>query len=173
MRRLLMTIDVKRLPIMRVHTSAMPLNMPEAQATMIEPVVPPAVTGWLLFLCLLLTLVSPANTLYRLLTHTLPSLFGEHRARSIFLSSVYCVVSTALVVLSFIAGLKLWLVRAGAVRFAPALALDLPDREFRVFWFVGSHRKTPNVPQPRCHGVVSRRGADRIVCALVLLLGAL
>jgi hypothetical protein len=96
----------------------MPLNTPETQATTIEPTVSPAVTGWLLFLCLLLTLVFPATTLYRVLTHTLPSLFGEHSARSIFLLSVYCAVSSALAVLSFIAGLKLWLVRPGAVRFA-------------------------------------------------------
>ena len=151
----------------------MPLDTLETQATKIEPTVPPAVTGWLLFLCLLLTLAFPATTLYRVLTHTLPSLFGEHSARSIFLLSVYCVVSSALAVLSFIAGLKLWLVMPCAVRFARRWLWTYLDRECRVVWFMGSHPKTSDVPQPRRDGVVSRRGADRIVYALVLLLGAL
>jgi hypothetical protein len=54
-----------------------------------------------------------------------------------------------------------------------ALAMGLPDYASRIFWFVGSHRKTVNLSQPRRDGVESRRGPDRIVCALVLLLGAL
>jgi len=83
-----------------------------------EPTVPPAVVGWLLFLCILLTFVFPATTLYRILVQTLPSLLGEHNPRSIFLLTVYCVVSGGLAVFSVIAGLKLWLVRPGAVRFA-------------------------------------------------------
>ena len=99
------------------RTSAISLNTTETQATSIEPTVPPAVTGWLLFLCLLLTLVYPAATFYQVL-HTLPSLFGGHSPRFMFLLSVYCVLFAALAVLSFIAGLKLWLVRPDAVRFA-------------------------------------------------------
>ena len=93
-------------------------NTSENQAATIEPPAPPAVDGWLLLLCLLLTLVFPATALYHLVTHTLPSLSGEHSARSIFLLIVYCAVSSTLAVLSFIAGLKLWLVRPGAVTFA-------------------------------------------------------
>ena len=94
------------------------VNTSEAQAATIEPTVPPAVVGWLLFLCLLLTLVFPATTLYRILAHTLPSLLEENSPRSIFLLIVYCVVSAGLAVFSVIAGLKLWLVRPGAVTFA-------------------------------------------------------
>ena len=69
-------------------------------------------------MCLLLTLVYPATTLYHILTHTLPSLISGHRPAFIFLLSVYCVVFTALAVFSFVAGLKLWLVKPEAVRFA-------------------------------------------------------
>jgi hypothetical protein len=96
----------------------MPLNRTETQAASIEPTIPPAVTGWLLFLCLLLTLVYPATTLYYVLTDTLPSLVGAHSFSVIFLLSVYCVVFIVLAVFSLIAGVKLWLVRSDALRFA-------------------------------------------------------
>ena len=43
--------------------------------------------------------------------------FGGHRPRFILLLSVYCIVFSALAVLSFIAGMKLWLVRPDAIRF--------------------------------------------------------
>ena len=92
--------------------------MTEIQARHIEPTVPPAVTGWLLCLCLLLTLVYPATTLYHILAHTVPKLTAGHEPELIFLLSVYCVVFTALAVFSFIAGLKLWLIKPYAVGFA-------------------------------------------------------
>ena len=101
---------------MALGTSAMSLNT--TQATRIEPTVPPAVTGWLLFLCISLTLVYPTNALYHILMYTLPSLIRGHRSAFIFLLSVYCVAFSALAVFSFIAGLKLWLVKSNAVRFA-------------------------------------------------------
>lgn len=82
------------------------------------PTVPPAVTGWLLCLCLLLTFVYPARTLYHILAHTLPALVTGHGFKLIFLLSVYSIVFISLAVLSFIAGLKLWLVKPGAVGFA-------------------------------------------------------
>ena len=74
--------------------------------------------GWLLFFCLILTFVYPATSLYHIVMHTVPSLFRGHGLSFIFLLSVYCLVFTVLAVFSFIAGLKLWLVKAEAVRFA-------------------------------------------------------
>ena len=109
----------------------MPLNATEAQATHIEPPVPPAVTGWLLFLCLLLTLVFHATALYHILTHTLPSLINGHSPGLTFLLSVYCAAFLGLAVLSFIAGLKLWLVRPDAVRFARRLSMTAEWRKRR------------------------------------------
>src|SRR6185437_4103194 len=95
----------------------MSLNTAETQVGRIEPPsVAPAVTGWLLYLCLLLTIVYPAMTLYHIVTHTLPSLFAGHSVRFIFLYSVYYLIFGALAVFSFVAGMKLWLVRPGAVR---------------------------------------------------------
>ena len=92
------------------------LNTAETQVVGIEPpTVPPAVTGWLLYVCLLLTFVYPLMALYHIVTHTLPSLFAGHSVRFIFLFSVYCIVFTALAVFSFVAGIKLWLV-SGAAR---------------------------------------------------------
>ena len=96
----------------------MSLNSTEPQATRLEPSITPAVTGWLLCFCLVLTLVYPASTLYHILTYTLPSLFRGHSPKFIFLLSVYCVVFTTLAALSFVAGLRLWLVKPDAVRFA-------------------------------------------------------
>jgi hypothetical protein len=117
MNRLCTTLDGKPLQSC-ASLSATLVNTSEPRAATIEPTVPPAVVGWLLFLCIILTLVFPATTLYRILAQTLPSLLGEQSPRSIFLLIVYCVVSAGLAVLSVIAGLKLWLVRPGAVRFA-------------------------------------------------------
>lgn len=93
----------------------MSLNTAETKPTSIEPTIPPAVTGWLLFLCVVLTLLYPAINLHHL-TYTVP-LIIRYPGFPIFLLS-NCVVFTALAVFSFLAGLKLWLVRPGAVRFA-------------------------------------------------------
>ena len=94
------------------------VNTAETQAVSIEPTASEGVTGWLLCLCLLLTFVYPARTLYHILAYTLPTLFSGHGFKLIFLLSVYSIVFISLAVLSFIAGLKLWLVRPGAVIFA-------------------------------------------------------
>ena len=85
----------KQLQSWAFRTSAMSLNTTGTQGARSEPTVPPAVTGWLLFLCLLLTLVYPATTLYHILTHTLPSLISGHRPAFIFLLSVYCFFHSA------------------------------------------------------------------------------
>lgn len=86
-------------------------------ATRVEPI-QPAVAGWLLFFCLILTLMYPASNLYQIVTNTVPSLIREHSPALVSLLSIYCMIFTALAVFSVIAGLKLWLVRPGAVRFA-------------------------------------------------------
>jgi hypothetical protein len=122
----------------------MPLNTTETQATRIEPTVPPPVTGWLLLLCLLLVLVFPATTLYYILMHTLPSVINGHSPRFIFSLSVYCVVFFGLAVLSFIAGLKLWLVRPDAVRFAKRWLWTYLFTNFAYFGFWLAIAKRPN-----------------------------
>jgi hypothetical protein len=86
--------------------------------TQVEHPIQPAVTGWLLFFCLNLTLVFPATSLYQIVTQTVSSLIRGHNPKFVFLLAVYCVVFTVLAVFSFIAGLKLWLMKPEAVRFA-------------------------------------------------------
>jgi hypothetical protein len=88
------------------------------QAAQIRPAVPPAVTAWFLFLCLILTLAYPATSFYEILSHTVPSLIAGHSPTITLLLTVYCVLFTTLAVFSFVAGLKLWLVKPEAVRFA-------------------------------------------------------
>ena len=95
---------------------AMSLNTAETTPTSIEPTIPPAVRGWLLFLCVVLTILYPAINLHHILTYTVPLIIRYPGFSILMLSR--CVVWTALAVFSFLAGLKLWLVRPGAVRFA-------------------------------------------------------
>lgn len=77
------------------------------------------VTGWLLFLCLVLTFAYPASSLYSIFAYTIPRLVEVPRsAPAIVLLSIDSILVGALAVLSFIAGLKLWLVKPNAVRFA-------------------------------------------------------
>ena len=53
-----------------------------------------------------------------ILSHTVPSLIAGHSPTVTLLLTVYCVLFTTLAVFSFVAGLKLWLVKPEAVRFA-------------------------------------------------------
>jgi hypothetical protein len=40
--------------------------------------VPAEVSGWLLALCLILTIVFPATSLYRIISHTIPTAIAAH-----------------------------------------------------------------------------------------------
>jgi len=79
---------------------------------------PPEVGGWLLVLCLILTLVYPATSLFHIFSHTIPALVGSHSVSRVVLLSVYMILFASLAILSFLAGVKLWAVRPSAVRFA-------------------------------------------------------
>jgi hypothetical protein len=88
-----------------------------------HPLNPPSLTrpivGWLLWLCLMLTFVSPASVLYHIFSHTIPILVSPHTPiRNIPLFIIYPVLFIPVALFSFLAGLKLWLVRPGAVTFA-------------------------------------------------------
>lgn len=93
-------------------------NTAESQAVLSDQTVPPVVTGWLLFLSLILTFVYPTTTLYHILAHTVPSLIKDHNPAHAVLLSVYSIAFTTVAVLSFIGGFKLWLVKRDAVEFA-------------------------------------------------------
>jgi Protein of unknown function (DUF2569) len=78
---------------------------------------PGAVVGWLLVLCLVLTVMSPASILYSIIRDAITKL-NSHRATSIVLSGVYFVLFAAVAGYSITAGVKLWLLKPDAVRFA-------------------------------------------------------
>jgi hypothetical protein len=78
-----------------------------------------AVGGWLLVFCLVLTCVSPAAGLYYIFSHTIPTLMNPHTpVRMLPIFIIFPVLFIPIVVFGFFAGLKLWLVRPGAVSFA-------------------------------------------------------
>jgi hypothetical protein len=90
----------------------------KSQATPVEDQIPPGVTGWLFFFCVILTFLYPATSLYYIVTHTVPSLMGQHRFAFTLLLSIYCMAFSSIAVFSLVAGLKLWLVKPDAVKFA-------------------------------------------------------
>ncbi len=108
---------------------------PQLQSTS-DSRVPADVSGWLLALCLILTVVFPATSLYRIISHTIPTAIGAHTLNRIVLLSVYSLLFSALAVLSFMAGLRLWLVKPHAVGFARRFLLTymIANAAYFVFW---------------------------------------
>jgi hypothetical protein len=100
--------------------------------------VPVEISGWLLILCLILTVFFPATSLYRIVSHTIPTAVAAHALGRMLLLSVYSLLFSALAVLSFGAGLRLWLVRPHAVGFARRFLLTylITNVAYFVFWIV-------------------------------------
>jgi hypothetical protein len=88
-------------------------------------VVPGEVRGWLLVLCLILTFVNPANSLYHILSHTVPTIIAARALNRVYLLSVYTFVVSTLAVFSFVAGVGLWAVKPNAVAFAKRFLLTM------------------------------------------------
>lgn len=99
---------------------------------------PPDIGGWLLILCLILTVVYPATSLFHILWHTLPILFAARTPTRMILLTVYSLLFTCIAILSFLAGLKLWLVKPKAVRFAKKYWLTywIANVAYFAFWIV-------------------------------------
>ena len=108
---------------------------PQPQSTS-DSRVPADVSGWLLALCLILTVVFPATSLYRIISHTIPTAIAAHALNRIVLLSVYSLLFSALAVLSFMAGLRLWLVKPHAVGLARRFLLTylIANAAYFVFW---------------------------------------
>lgn len=98
--------------------------------------IPAEVSGWLLALCLILTIVFPSTSLYRIISHTIPTAITAHALNRKLLLSVYSLLFSALAVLSFMAGLRLWLVKPHAVGFARRFLLTylIANAGYFVFW---------------------------------------
>jgi hypothetical protein len=111
------------------------LDRVSPETTAFAPLVLPEISGWLLVLCLLLTLVSPAAGLYTIVWHVLPELLQVHRLPITVLSANHCVLFIPLAGFSFIAGMKLWRVKPGAVRFARSYLVSYLITNFAYFLF--------------------------------------
>jgi hypothetical protein len=109
---------------------------PQLQSPSDSSSVPAEVSGWLLALCLILTVVFPATSLYRIISHTIPTAIAAHTLNRILLLSVYSLLFSALAVLSFVAGLRLWLVKPHAVGFTRRFLLTylIANAVYFVFW---------------------------------------
>jgi hypothetical protein len=87
----------------------------EQRGAWIEPVLPKQVGGFLLVLCLLLTIAYPAQSLYFVFVDAVPRLSGAHSPNLRVLFSVYSLLFSVLAVFSGVAGFSLWSVKRGAV----------------------------------------------------------
>lgn len=98
--------------------------------------IPVEVSGWLLTLCLILTFVYPGTSFYRIFSHTIPTAISTHALNRMLLLFVYAGVFSVVAVLSFVAGLKLWLVRPHAVRFARRYLVTylIANVGYFIFW---------------------------------------
>lgn len=98
--------------------------------------VPAEVSGWLLALCLILTVGFPVTSLYRIISHTIPTALAAHTLNRILLLSVYSLLFSALAISGFMAGLRLWLVKPHAVGFARRFLLTylIANAAYFVFW---------------------------------------
>jgi hypothetical protein len=82
------------------------MDRPPVPVTHPEPVI----IGWLLVLCLVPTFACPASLLYQMFAHTGPALLNTHDLKH------ECFPGVA--AFSFAAGVRLWMIKPGAVRFA-------------------------------------------------------
>ena len=114
----------------------MPLTDTQLQSSSESSSVPAEISGWLLALCLILTIGFPATSLYRIISHTIPTAIAAHTLNRVLLLSVYSLLFSALAVLRFVAGLRLWLVKPHAVGFARRflLAYLIANVAYFVFW---------------------------------------
>jgi hypothetical protein len=104
----------------------------------VQVLIPEPVVGWLLVLCLLLTFALPAMVLHAVGADSVPALLHSHSVKSKILCGIYTVLFTGIAVFSFIAGVRLWMVKPGAVRLAKRFLLTflLIHVGYFVFWFL-------------------------------------
>jgi hypothetical protein len=81
----------------------------------VGPTIPPAIAGWLLLFCLILTVVNPLASVYQLATVVVPTFLATHVAKVAWLLAVQALLIAGLAIFSVVAGVRLWLIKAGAV----------------------------------------------------------
>jgi len=117
----------------------------EAQAERDNRAAPVGVQGWLLFLCIVLTFLYPATSFYQILFRIIPKIVSSHGRERAVLLGVYSVVFIAVAILSVAAGLKLWLIKNGAVKFARLWLMTylLVNFGYFLFWMAITHPIQP------------------------------
>ena len=79
------------------------------------------VEGWLLFFCCVLTFIVPTRTIYHV-SRTIPLISKTHSVKLQILCSVYVALFLGLAAFALVAGVRLWIQCAGAVRLAKGVA---------------------------------------------------
>ena len=102
------------------------------------PTPQPAIDGWLFLFCLLLTVLLPFQSLYQVVWHIFPALLNAHDPKRTALLLVYLTLYLSLGVYSCMTGLRLWMIKPGAVKFAKRFLLTflLMHLAYFVFWFL-------------------------------------
>lgn len=95
----------------------------------------PIVVGWLLVLCLVLTVACPISLLYQTFAHTVPALIHTHDLMQTILLTACALLLLGLAGFSFAAGVALWMIKPGAVRFAKRFWLTYLFAHFGYFAF--------------------------------------
>ena len=97
-----------------------------------------SVGGWLLFLCFSLTVLSPITVINTLMSEILPAIDASHSIHATVLYRVHAVVISSIGILAFLAGFRLWMVKAGAVKFAQRClgAIFCLHLGYFAFWLV-------------------------------------
>jgi hypothetical protein len=100
----------------------------------------PSVEGWLLALCFILTVLYPANIIYRL-TSIFPAIFEFHKPKNLVLSLACLILFLGLGIFSVVTGIRLWLIKPGAVGFAKRylLAFFCAHLGYFIFWYPLCH----------------------------------
>jgi hypothetical protein len=81
----------------------------------IRSTIPPAIAGWLLLFCVILTVVNPLASAYEVATVVMPTFFATHVEGVAWLLAIQALLIGGLAIFSVVAGLRLWLIKAGAV----------------------------------------------------------
>jgi hypothetical protein len=98
----------------------------------------PVIQGWLLALCIGLTIIFPASTLYGVAAKTIPALLHGHTIKGQLSCASYAVLFSGVAVFSFVAGVRLWTVKPEAVGFAKRFLWTFLLAHFGYFalWFL-------------------------------------
>ena|SRR5579864_4250516 len=95
----------------------------------------PIIVGWLLVLCLVLTFVCPASILCKTFAYTVPALLNAHDIKHAVLGSVCSLLFLGVAAFSFAAGIRLWMIKPGAVTFAKRFWLTFLSAHLGYFCF--------------------------------------